>query len=377
MKMRMIYTENAQDIHARSLCKADKIQFDGPAFYFEFTDVTKSGRQALERLTREMIFEIICGADSTWLLRLIDPQKLLHSDPYDDFPDLKPCLSRMREFFKGRKQANWPLKHGMLNWDSGPLIMGIVNVTPDSFSDGGKYNTVDSAVDHARRLIDEGSDILDIGGESSRPGAEPVSREEELKRVIPVIEAIRRFSDIPISIDTYKSAVAREALKAGADIINDISGTEFDTDMETVLREERCPIIIMHMRGTPKTMQDAPEYRDVVAEVYDYFEKKIKHLASLNDGQIILDPGIGFGKRLEHNLSLIRNMRDFSFLGYPLLTGVSRKSFLGHLLGLKVEERIFATKYVELTAMMKGSAMIRTHDVREAVEARAIFRALY
>ncbi|HED10539.1 MAG TPA: dihydropteroate synthase [Caldithrix abyssi] len=255
--------------------------------------------------------------------------------------------------------------------------MGIVNVTPDSFSDGGRYFDPTAAMEHARRLIDEGSDVLDIGGESSRPGAEPVTAGEELRRVIPVIEGIRRFSDIPLSIDTYKSTVARAALDAGADIINDISGTEFDVQMAELVKEKRCPIVIMHMKGQPKTMQDAPEYREVVTEVYDYFEKKIKHLSSLNDGQIILDPGIGFGKRLEHNLSLIRQMRDFTFWGYPLLTGISRKSFLGEFLGLNVDERKHASKYVELITLMKGSSMIRTHDVREVVQIRKLFRALF
>ncbi len=254
--------------------------------------------------------------------------------------------------------------------------MGIVNVTPDSFSDGGRYFDPAKAVDHARRLIEEGSDVLDIGGESSRPGAEPVPAEEELRRVIPVIEAVRRFSAVPISIDTYKSTVARAALEAGADIINDISGMEFDEQMAGLVREKGCPVVIMHMKGRPKTMQNAPEYKDVVAEVYDYFEKKIKHLASLNDGQIILDPGIGFGKLLEHNLSLIRQMRDFTFWGYPVLTAISRKSFLGQFLGLDVADRKDASKYVELITLMKGSSMIRTHDVREVVQIRKLFRAL-
>ena len=377
MKMRMIFTENAHGIHRMKSINGDYIFPEGSAFFFEFRDVDSGELSDLYRLAAESIFEISDRHHQKLLLRLLRPDLLFKSDFTDFSPAVRRELLRIKKFFTPQEKKAWPLKHGSLNWLSGPLVMGIVNVTPDSFSDGGRYFDPTAAMEHARRLIDEGSDVLDIGGESSRPGAEPVTAGEELRRVIPVIEGIRRFSDIPLSIDTYKSTVARAALDAGADIINDISGTEFDVQMAELVKEKRCPIVIMHMKGQPKTMQDAPEYREVVTEVYDYFEKKIKHLSSLNDGQIILDPGIGFGKRLEHNLSLIRQMRDFTFWGYPLLTGISRKSFLGEFLGLNVDERKHASKYVELITLMKGSSMIRTHDVREVVQIRKLFQALF
>ncbi|RMH63161.1 MAG: dihydropteroate synthase [Calditrichaeota bacterium] len=270
----------------------------------------------------------------------------------------------------------WKLKHGNLDWEKGPLVMGILNVTPDSFSDGGRFYSLEKALDRARKMIDQGVDIIDVGGESSRPGADPVSVEEELERVVPVIEGIRAFSDIPVSIDTYKAQVADRALQSGADIINDISGTDFDQNMSGVVEKWACPIVVMHMQGTPKTMQRAPQYADVVKEVRNYLEEKIKYLNNLNEGRIILDPGIGFGKKLEHNLALLRHLDDLKDLGCPLLVGVSNKSFMGDWLGIPVEERNPISRYVEVMAMQKGARVIRTHDVRQTVFARTIQQTL-
>ena len=267
----------------------------------------------------------------------------------------------------------WKLNHGTLDWEKGPLVMGILNVTPDSFSDGGRYIELSRAVNHVRRMIKQGVDIIDVGGESSRPGADPVSLDEELTRVLPVIKEIRKFSDIPISIDTYKAEVADAALQAGADVVNDISGTEFDLSMPKVIERRGCPVIVMHMQGNPKNMQNDPKYKDVVEEVYNYFKEKIKFLKSLNDGKIILDPGIGFGKTLEHNCALLRNIPRFTGLKYPLLLGVSNKSFLGKWLDIPIEKRNTVSRYTELAAMFKGVSMVRTHDVRETVHARRIF----
>ncbi len=377
MRMRMIFTENAHGIHRMNILPGDYKLFEGSACFFEFKDVDSDGIRGLQRLAADSIFEIINHSTDMVLVRLPDPGRLIHTDLTRFALPLRNELQRIQAFFTAGPRKAWPLKHGSLNWPSGPLIMGIVNVTPDSFSDGGRFFDPSKAVAHARRLLEEGCDVLDIGGESSRPGAEPVPEDEELRRVLPVIEGIRRFSDVPVSIDTCKSRVARMALEAGADIVNDISGMEFDGHMMEVVSEKGCPVVIMHMKGRPKTMQNAPEYKDVVAEVYDYFEKKIKHLGSLNDGQIILDPGIGFGKLLEHNLSLIHRLRDFTFFGFPVMTAISRKSFLGQFLGLDIDERRAASKYVELITLMKGSSIIRTHDVRDVVLFRKLFRALY
>ena len=219
--------------------------------------------------------------------------------------------------------------------------MGVLNVTPDSFSDGGQFLDTKSAVCHALRMAEQGADIIDIGGESTRPGSDPVSINDELARVIPVIEGIRGESTIPISIDTYKSIVARAAIAAGANIINDISGLNFDPEMVNIVRDHRVPIIIMHIKGTPKNMQVDPQYDDLIQEVIDYFQKQIDFCRDngVPKSKIILDPGIGFGKRLNDNFILIRELKRFTELGYPVLIGPSRKSFIGLTLDLPVEQR--------------------------------------
>jgi len=246
-----------------------------------------------------------------------------------------------------------------------PKIMGIVNVTPDSFSDGGKYFSVDNAVDHALKLIDEGADIIDIGGESTRPGSEPVTLEEELRRTIPVIEKIhQQRKDLIISIDTTKSEVAKQALDSGAQIINDISGLTFDEKMIDVAKEYNSGIVIMHIKGNPKTMQENPEYYDVVKEVYDFLlVQSIK--AKQNDiDKIIVDLGIGFGKRIEDNFTLIKNLDYFQSLGYPVMIGLSNKSFIGKTLNLENDKREIGTIILETISVIKSARIIRTHNVK-------------
>lgn len=246
-----------------------------------------------------------------------------------------------------------------------PKIMGIVNVTPDSFSDGGKYFSIDDAVNHAFKLIDEGADIIDIGGESTRPGSDPVSLEEELRRTIPVIKNIhQQRKDIIISIDTTKSEVSKQALDSGAQIINDISGLTFDEKMIDVAKEYNSGIVIMHIKGNPKTMQENPEYNDVVKEVYDFLlVQSIK--AKQNDiDKIIVDPGIGFGKRIEDNFTLIKNLDYFQSLGYPVMIGLSKKSFIGKTLNLESDQREIGTIILETISILKSARIIRTHNVK-------------
>ena len=247
------------------------------------------------------------------------------------------------------------------------LVMGIVNVTPDSFSDGGKYHSPMKAIDFAFKLIDEGADIIDIGGESTRPGADEVSYSEELKRVIPVIEGIRSCNNkILISIDTTKSMVAKEAVEAGANIINDVSGLSFDNQMPETIAQLKVPVIIMHMKGNPSDMQENPKYKDLINEIITYFEEKIN--IAINTGiereMIILDPGIGFGKTVEHNFKILSELNRFNNLELPLLIGPSRKSFIGLTLGLPPEDRLDGTAATVAVGVNNGARIIRVHDVK-------------
>lgn len=257
-------------------------------------------------------------------------------------------------------------------------IMGILNVTPDSFSDGGSFFNPAAALDQARTLIDDGADIIDVGGESTRPYADPVSLDDELRRVIPVIESIRTISDVPISIDTTKPEVARQALASGADIINDVSAVRKDPEMIELVKQSGAELIIMHMQGTPGTMQDAPHYRDVVEEVVSFFKKRLDFLysAGLDPARIIVDPGIGFGKKLEHNLQLLNHLERLSELGHPVLLGHSRKRFLGDLTGLEADQRDQATSVVSALCLEKNVSIFRVHDVAATRQALDVARAI-
>lgn len=255
----------------------------------------------------------------------------------------------------------------LCNKNREPLIMGILNVTPDSFSDGGKYNNSQKAIDRASKMEDEGADIIDIGGESTRPGAEQVDIEEELNRVIPVIEGVRQNSNIIISIDTYKSVVADKAISAGANIINDVSGLRFDNNMAHIASEAKVPVIVMHMLGNPQNMQDVPSYSNLMEELITFFKERVGVLISngINTKNIILDPGIGFGKTVEHDFTIIRELKRIVDLGFPVLIGPSRKSFIGNTLNLPPEDRIEGTAAAVTAAIMNGSRIVRVHDVKE------------
>ena len=254
------------------------------------------------------------------------------------------------------------------------LIMGILNCTPDSFSDGGKYFEKDKAISHALFLAHEGADILDIGGESTRPGSIPVSVNEELGRVIPIIDAIISKVNIPISIDTNKSIVAEEALKHGASIINDITGLKGDNLMAEVASKYNVPIVIMHMRDTPRTMQIDPQYSDLIGEITASLleSAEIAQKAGIETNKIILDPGIGFGKSLEHNLLIIKELSKFKDLGYPLMIGVSKKSFITKILGYNTSERAIGTSASIALSIANGVDIVRVHDVKEMKEAAQI-----
>lgn len=252
-------------------------------------------------------------------------------------------------------------------------VMGILNVTPDSFSDGGKYFNTDDAVRHAIEMIDEGADFIDIGGESTRPGSEKVETDEELRRVIPVIEKlISKRPGAIISIDTTKSAVAKEALNSGAKIVNDISGGTFDKNILNVVSEFKAAMVIMHIKGTPKVMQNNPFYEDVVSEVYDFLSEKAEEAEKYGIKNLFIDPGIGFGKRVEDNFELVKRLNEFKSIGYPILIGMSRKSFLGKTLGNNIDERENATTVAETIAVNNGARIVRTHNVKNAAEAKKI-----
>jgi dihydropteroate synthase len=258
-------------------------------------------------------------------------------------------------------------RHGCLDFSRRTLVMGILNVTPDSFYGGSRRPDSAKAIADGAAMVANGADIIDVGGESSRPGALPVSEEDELARILPVVRGLRREVAVPISIDTYKSAVARAALEAGADIVNDISALRFDAGMTSLLASERVPVVLMHMQGTPRTMQTEPRYDDVTREVRDFLAAQLYEAmdAGLAPESIILDPGIGFGKTIEHNLQLLRGLPALAALGQPLLIGVSRKAFIGKILGLDAERRLEGSLAAAVAAVLAGANIVRVHDVGE------------
>lgn len=255
-------------------------------------------------------------------------------------------------------------------------IMGIVNVTPDSFSDGGKFLSKDHAVEHALELIEEGADILDVGGESSRPGSDPVSLDTEMDRVIPVVDGIRKYSSCPISIDTTKAVIAIEALNHGANIINDISALRFDWGMVDVAVKYDAPVILMHMLGMPKTMQIAPVYRDVVVEIISFLLERCAFARSYGVRKFLIDPGFGFGKTVEHNLEMLRRLSEFQSIELPIVIGTSRKSFIGALTGDDVQNRLTGTIATNVYAIMHGAHILRVHDVKEMKRAALLTDAM-
>jgi len=261
------------------------------------------------------------------------------------------------------------LRDRVLDLSTRTLIVGILNVTPDSFSDGGLFLNAQEAVLHGIRMVEEGADILDVGGESTRPGSEPVSLEEESRRVLPVIEGLAKRVKVPLSIDTTKSQVAERALEAGAALVNDTSGLQDDPRISTVAAKNGAALVLMHRKGQPKVMQKDPRYDDLIGEIASFLKasaRKAKE-AGVGEDQIIIDPGLGFGKTLEHNVYILNHLEELSSLGMPVLVGPSRKSFIGKILDLPVEGRLEGTAAAVAAAVLKGAAVVRVHDVKEMV----------
>lgn len=279
------------------------------------------------------------------------------------------------------EQMSFVYRFGRRKYDlsSRTHIMGVLNVTPDSFSDGGRYSNLEGAVNHGLKMVEEGADIIDVGGESTRPkshaygaGSEPVPMVEELRRVLPVIKSLVRQTDVPISVDTYKAEVARAALDAGAVIVNDISGFHFDEGMPEAAAQAGASVVLMHIKGTPKTMQQNPTYGNLFGEIMEYLAVGLNHARRLGIEQVIIDPGIGFGKTQEHNLSIIRRLQVFKTLGCPILIGPSRKTFLGNILNLPVEDRLEGSLAAVVACILNGANIVRVHDVKEAKRAAMV-----
>ena len=276
-------------------------------------------------------------------------------------------------------------KANILNWlgytidfDSKTFIMGILNITPDSFFDGGSHFHENDAVKHGLKMAAEGADIIDVGGESTRPFSDPLPLDEELRRVVPVIKALSQETDIPISVDTYKSEVASQAIEAGATMVNDISALKFDPAMGRLVADAGIPIVLMHMKGTPKNMQTNPTYKDLCGEITDFLGKAIEQAisAGIKRDVIIIDPGIGFGKSFDDNLKIINNLPTFSSLGQPLLVGTSNKAFIGHVLGLSVESRESGTMATVAASALNGANIVRVHNVKATKETVTMIDAI-
>ncbi len=256
----------------------------------------------------------------------------------------------------------------ILDLSSRTYLMGVLNVTPDSFSDGGRFSDPKKAITQALLMAEQGADIIDVGGESSRPGADPVSAEEELARVLPVIQELVKEIDLPLSIDTCKSQVARGALEAGAAMINDISALRFDPQMRRVAKDYDVPVVLMHIKGTPKNMQENPLYGNVIKEISDYLAQSLEMAreVGIDEDKLVVDPGIGFGKKAEHNLEIVKNLKALAHLGKPILIGLSRKSFIGKVLDLPLEERLEGSLAALAVAIVNGANILRVHDVKES-----------
>ena len=279
----------------------------------------------------------------------------------------------------GRTARN-TARAGTLTAGPGPVVVGILNVTPDSFSDGGDFFDPEAAAEHAAAMLDEGADMLDVGGESTRPGSDPVSQEEEIRRVVPVLKRILSVRpEAVISVDTYRSGTAKAALEAGASLVNDVTALRGDPGMVSLIEEAACPVILMHMQGEPKTMQKEPNYQDVVREVRDFLAERAEYAvaAGVRLENIIVDPGIGFGKDFEHNLALLRNLDALVDLGFPVLIGTSRKSFVERITGAQeARDRVFGTVATTVLAFEQGATFFRVHDVRANRQALAVAEAV-
>lgn len=298
----------------------------------------------------------------------------------EQYPSLNPLGQSIKQTLKNISKTQYAIRCRKRTMTLGKrtLLMGVLNVTPDSFSDGGLFFDKEKAISHGLRLVEEGADIIDIGGESTKPGSKPLELDEELRRVIPVIKSVSAEVDVPISIDTYKSTVAQKAIEAGAEMINDISGLNFDPSLAKVASKEDIPLVLMHIRGTPETMQKNVHYDSLFSEILQYLKDSIQRAesAGLDPRQIIIDPGIGFGKTVEDNLLIIKNLHEFRILGKPILLGTSRKNFIGKILNAEVGERLEGTLSSITVGVLNGANIIRCHDALQAKRAIAVADAI-
>lgn len=298
----------------------------------------------------------------------------------EQYPDLHLLGQSLKEILRNLSRAHYTIRCRKRTFTLGKqtLLMGVLNVTPDSFSDGGLFFDKATAFARGLKMVEEGADFIDIGGESTRPGSKPLGLDEELRRVIPVIEFLAKESDVPISIDTYKSTVAKKAIEAGAQIINDISGLHLDSSLSQVAAKEDVPLVLMHIRGNPETMQKDIHYESLFSEIIQYLKDSIQRAesAGVDPEQIIIDPGIGFGKTVQDNLLILKNLQEFKILGKPLLLGTSRKSFIGKILNADITERLEGTLSSIVVGVLNGAHIIRCHDVLQAKRAIAIADAV-
>ncbi len=344
-------------------------------YLFKLENIQNNEIIEIEKISQiyQPLIKTIFNDTKCVIIKVIPEQELLNVLLEADFEnsDIAAFLKKVSNYFlDDNKREVWDLGKRAIDFNDAPLVMGILNVTPDSFSDGGKFFEKNKAIDRALEMVSQGADVIDVGGESTRPGSAKVNSDEELKRVIPVIEGIRKHNDVLISIDSYKSSVADLAMQSGADIINDISGMSFKDDMLAIIGKFNCPYVLLHIQGTPESMQQNPTYSDVQTDVYNFLEKKCEVISSCNDGRIIIDPGFGFGKSVNHNLLLLRDLVDFSFIGKPILVGVSRKSFIGKILDMDVNKGLVGTIVTQFYASLKKANILRVHDVTETVQAK-------
>ena len=351
-----------------------QISSEDPPFFLKLSDVPPGILSNLKVIISEYIPQIgffPAKEKNSFFLTgsFLSYQRLCKKLNEQGLNDLSFTIKNTLDNFQ-RKSYNLSFPSKSINLAEKVAVMGILNLTPDSFYDGGKYKGEKEILNRVEQMVKEGADIIDIGGESTRPGALPVTEKEEIKRVIPYIRKITHLFDIPVSIDTYKSKVAISALEEGAQMVNDISGLRFDPEMVKVVSSYNVPIVIMHIKGTPRNMQNNPRYESLMDEIISYLDDGIQRAvkAGIDPEKVIVDPGIGFGKTVEHNLFILKRLSELKVLGKPILIGVSRKSFIGKVLGLPVEKRLTGSLAASCVAVMEGARIIRTHDVKETRE---------
>lgn len=349
-----------------------------PSFTFKFSELSLQMATRLEDMVATEKYLIWPGEENGQKSVIISFPNMESVRTFlSDRHGLEPLRRELASVLEHAAVRQWefPIPQGTLRIDP-PLVMGVLNVTPDSFSDGGDYFDPGAAVHRALEMEETGASIIDIGAESTRPGARPVAPEEEWQRLQPVLKEVCRRSSIPISIDTYKSEIARRALQEGASLINDISGLVFDSRMAGVAAEAGVPVVVMHIKGTPRDMQKNPFYRNVMETLFLFLRNRLEFARQQGIEQVIVDPGIGFGKRWEDNFEIIRRLEEFRVLGCPILVGPSRKSFIGKALDVPPKDRLIGTAAAAAMAISKGASIIRVHDVKEMVQVCTVVRAV-